>query len=50
MREEVIWSKIFVIFANFSCMIFWAENVPIPPNHTLLTLNHNIVEQVEWII
>ena len=50
MREEVIWSKTFVTFANFSCTIFWAQNVPVPPNHTLLTLNHNIVEQVEWII
>ena len=23
-------------FVNFSCMIFWAQNVLIPPNHILL--------------
>ena len=32
MHEDLIKFKVFVNFVNFTCMIFWDQNVLIPPN------------------
>ena len=34
--QEILEQKTFINFTRFSCMIFWTQNVEIPPNCILL--------------
>ena len=36
--EDLVQFRIFVNVADFSCVIFWAQNAPIPPIHILLRI------------